>query len=176
MTDGRLVGVSESDVVRLRPHRARIVAWPAAGALVLVFTLVGTSLRGPIGEGTAVFQTGDQFAMIVLGVLGALGVLLFTRPRVEADARGVRVRNVIGSYDLPWELVRAVRFDHGASWASLELFDDDQVPMIAVQAVDKERAVAGVRALRELHRAYQQRLTVGEVFSPSREDGGPSGA
>ena len=152
--------MSESDIVRLRPYRVRIVAWPAAAVLVLVFTVVGTSLRGPTGEGPAVFQPGDQVAMIVLGVLAALGVLLFTRPRVEADARGVRVRNVLGSYDLPWEVVRAVRFDHGASWASLELFDDDQVAMIALQAVDKDRAVAGVRALRELHRAHQQRPAV----------------
>ena len=155
------MGVTEPDVVRLRPHRIRIVAWAGAAALVLVFTAVGTSLRGSTGEGNAVFQPGDQFAMIGLGVLGALGILLFTRPRVEADPRGVRVRNVVGSYDLPWDVVRAVRFDRGASWASLELFDDDQVPMIALQAVDKERAVAGVRALRELHRAHQQRPAVG---------------
>ena len=122
-----------------------------AVAVVVIFTAVGTSLRGSTGEGVATFQRGDQTAMIGLGVLLALGILLFTRPRVEADARGVRVRNVIGSYDLPWEVVRAVRFDRGQAWASLELHDDDQVPMVALQAVDKERAVAGVRALRALH-------------------------
>lgn len=154
------MGVTEPDIVRLRPHRIRIVAWAAAAALVLVFTAVGTSLRGSTGEGSAVFQPGDQFAMIGLGVLGALAILLFTRLRVEADARRIRVRNVVGSYDLPWDVVRAVRFDRGASWASLELFDDDQVPLIALPAVDKERAVAGVRTLRELHRAHQQRPAV----------------
>jgi hypothetical protein len=148
--------MTDSDVVRLRPQRIRVVCWTSAVALVVVFTLVGTSLRGPTGEGAATFQRGDQLAMIGLGLLGALGVLLFTRPRVEADARGIRIRNVIGSYDLPWGVVRAVRFDRGAAWASLELHDDDQVPMIALQAVDKERAVAGVRALRVLHAAHQQ--------------------
>jgi hypothetical protein len=147
--------VSES-VVRLRPQRIRVVCWVSAFALVLVFTVVGTSLRGSTGNGPATFQRGDQFAMIGLGLLGAIGILLFTRPRVEADARGIRVRNVIGSYDLPWEAVRAVRFERGAAWASLELHDDDQVPMVALQVVDKERAVAGVRALRELHHAHQQ--------------------
>jgi hypothetical protein len=137
------------------------VAWVSAVALVLVFTVVGTSLRGSTGDGAATFQRGDQFAMIGLGLLGAVGILLFTRLRVEADARGVRVRNIVGSYDLPWEAVRAVRFDRGAAWASLELHDDDQVPMMALQVVDKERAVAGVRALRELHRSHQQLPSVG---------------
>lgn len=152
--------VSGSEVVRLRPHRVRIVCWVAAIALVAVFSAVATSLRGPTGLGAATFQRGDQFAMIGLGVAGALAILMFTRPRVEADGRGIRVQNVIGSYDLPWDVVRAVRFDRGASWASLELADDDEVPIIALQAADKERAVAGVRCLRELHRRHQERQGV----------------
>lgn len=129
----------------------------AAVALVAVFSAVATSLRGPTGEGAATFQRGDQLAMIGLGLAGAIAILMFTRPRVEADARGVRVQNVIASYDLPWEVVRAVRFDRGASWASLELDDDEEVPIIALQAADKERAVVGVRKLRELHRHHQER-------------------
>jgi len=138
-----------------------VVCWSLAAAVVVLFTLVGTGLRGPTGEGAATFQRGDQFAMIGLGVLGALVILLFTRPAVEADARGIRVRNVLGSYDLPWEVVRTVRFDRGSAWASLELHDDDLVPMLAVQAVDRERAVAGVRALRALHAAHQRQPATG---------------
>jgi hypothetical protein len=145
------------------------VCWASAAAVLVIFTIVGTGLRGPTGEGDAVFQPGDQFAMIGLGVLIAAGILMFTRPRVEADARGVRVRNVVGSYDLPWDVVRAVRFDRGASWASLELHDDDQVPMIALQVVDRERAVSGVRALRELHRAHQQPPATQEAAETTAE-------
>jgi Bacterial PH domain len=153
--------VSGSDVVRLRPHRVRIVCWVAAVALVGVFSAVGTSLRGPTGQGVATFQRGDQLAMIGLGVVGAVAILMFTRPRVDADTRGVRVQNVITSYDLPWDVVRAVRFDRGASWASLELEDDEEIPIIALQAADKDRAVAGVRKLRELHRHHQDRQGTG---------------
>lgn len=122
--------------------------------MVLVFTTVGLALRGSTGGGYGTFQRGDQFAMVGLGLLGAFVILLFTRPRVEADANGIRVRNVVGSYDLPWQLVRAVRFDRSAAWASLELPDDELIPMLALQAADRERAVAGVRALRELHTRY----------------------
>ncbi|PZF81704.1 hypothetical protein C1I99_31790, partial [Micromonospora deserti] len=145
-------------MIRLRPRRIRLVCWTSAAVLLVVFSLVATSLTGPTGDGYGTFQRGDQIAMIGLGVFGALGFLLFTRPRVEADARGVRVRNVVGSYELPWEVVRGVRFDRGAPWASLELHDDDLLPMVALQAADKELAVEGVRALRRLHRAHQALL------------------
>ncbi|MER7333804.1 MULTISPECIES: PH domain-containing protein [unclassified Micromonospora] len=153
--------MSETETIRLRPRRIRVVCWTSAAVLLVVFSLVATSLTGETGSGYGSFQRGDQIAMVGLGVFGALGFLLFTRPRVEADGRGVRVRNVVGSYELPWEVVRGVRFDRGAPWASLELHDDDLLPMVALQAADKELAVEGVRALRRLHRAHQARLAEG---------------
>lgn len=146
--------MSAPESVRLRPRRARVVCWVLAAAVLAVFTLVGSGLRGSTGEGTATFQRGDQVAMIGLGVLFALGILLFTRPRVEADARGIRVRNLVGGYDVTWDLVRAVRFNRGTPWASLELDDQELVPMLALQAADKQYAVEGVRALRTLHQNY----------------------
>jgi len=143
--------------VRVRPRRIRLVCWILAPALFLMFSLLSIGLHGPTGSGAATFQRGDQLAMVGLGVLGGALVLLFTRPRVEADAHGVRVRNVIGSYDLPWNAVRAVRFDRGSAWANLELQDDELVPILALQVVDRELAVDGVRALRALHSAHQER-------------------
>jgi Bacterial PH domain len=148
-----------TDVVRARPRKARVVCWVAAVAVVAVFALVATGLRGPTGEGRGVFQAGDQIAMVGLGVLGALAILLFTRPRVEADSRGIRVRNVIGSYDLPWGVVRAVRFNRGAPWATLDLEDDDVVAVMAVQAADKKYAVEAVRGLRTLLAAHRGEIS-----------------
>ncbi|KAB1158498.1 PH domain-containing protein [Micromonospora sp. DT46] len=153
--------MSEIESVHLRPRRIRVVCWACAAVLFVVFSLLATSLSGATGNGYGSFQRGDQIAMVGLGVLGALAVLIFTRPRVDANASGVRVRNLVGSYELPWEVVRGVRFDRGAPWASLELHDDDLLPMVALQAADKERAVEGVRALRRLHQAHQARLTEG---------------
>ena len=137
----------------LRPQKARLVCGIAAAAVLVVFTLVATALTGPMGEGPGVFQAGDQLAMIGLGVLAALGILALTRPRVRADAHGIHIRNVVGGYDLPWSVVRSVRFDRGSAWATLELRDDDVVAMMALQAADKAYAVDGVRALRALHAA-----------------------
>ncbi|NYF58472.1 PH domain-containing protein [Micromonospora purpureochromogenes] len=155
--------MSDTELIRLKPRRIRVVCWASAAALLVVFSLVATSLTGRTGDGYGTFQRGDQLAMVGLGFFGALAILLFTRPRVEADARGVRVRNVIGSYELPWEVVRGVRFDRGAPWASLELHDDDVLPMVALQAADKEIAVEGVRALRRLHQAHLAALAAGRT-------------
>jgi len=144
----------EHPVIDIRPRRLRKVCWGMALVVVVLFTLVATALRGDT-EGGGSFAPGDQAAMIGLGLLLAGAVLLFTRPRVEADERGVRVRNVIGGYELPWKLVRSVRFDNGSPWASLELLDDETVAVMAVQANDKEYAVDAIRGLRRLHAAQQ---------------------
>lgn len=141
--------------VLFRPKKIRWVAGPLAAGITLLFTVLSFGLTGSAGfqNSKASFQRGDQLAMIGLGVLLGLGILLFCRPRVTADDAGVRVRNVIGGYDLPWSVVRAVRFDRNSAWAHLELENDDQVPVHALQAVDKDYALDGVRTLRALHQA-----------------------
>ncbi|HEU4346541.1 MAG TPA: PH domain-containing protein [Actinoplanes sp.] len=136
-----------------RPKRIRWVAALSAAAVVILFTALSFGLHGATGTGMGRYGRGDQAAMIGLGVLIGLGILAFTRPRVCADADGIKVRNVVGTFDLPWSVVRAVRFDRNSPWACLELHDDETVSLHALQAADKEYAVEGVRALRALHMA-----------------------
>ncbi|PSL51029.1 PH (Pleckstrin Homology) domain-containing protein [Saccharothrix carnea] len=140
-----------ADVVEFRPKRIRLVAGSCAVFLVVVFTVVGL-LLGDTPTGV-IFRTSDQVAMILLGVLLAGGALLLTRPRVRADAEGVEVRNVVTAHRFTWQQVLHVSFPDGASWARLELPDDEYVSIMAVQAVDRDHAVAAVRALRDLHRS-----------------------
>lgn len=139
-------------VVRARPQRLRRVCWISAGAIVAMFAGLALVLRRH-PEAGVVFHTGDQVALAGLGVLMAAGVLVFTRPRLEADERRIRVRNVVGSYDLPWEVVRSVRFDRGSPWVTLDLADDDQVAVMAIQAADKDYALTAVTGLRDLFAA-----------------------
>jgi len=140
--------------VEYRPRRIRWVAGIAALAVVILFTGLSFGLHGSSGfDNAGRFQRGDQAAMIGLGVLIGLGIMAFARPRVRADAAGIHIRNVIGGYDLPWSVVRAVRFDRNSAWATLDLYDDEQVSVHALQAADKEYAVDGVRKLRALHKA-----------------------
>jgi hypothetical protein len=154
---GTLGSVSaELSSVHARPRRVRVVCWILALA-VLAMSLAGaTAVHGVTDGGKGTFQRGDQAALIALGVLLALGILAFTRPRVTADARHVVIRNVVGGYDLPWAVVRAVRFDRGSPWVTLDLQDDDVVAVMAIQAADKEYALARVRELRALFTAYQE--------------------
>ena len=136
-----------------RPRRIRWVAAISAAAVAILFTVLSFGLHGATGQGPGQFARGDQAAMIGLGILIGLGIMALARPRVQADADGVRVRNVIGGYELPWSVVRAVRFDRNSAWATLELLDDETVPIHALQAADKEYAVDGVRTLRAMHAA-----------------------
>lgn len=139
-------------VVRARPVRLRRICAAAAAAVLAVFTAAAVLL--PAGSAGATFGRADQVALLGIGVLVAAGVLLVGRPTLEADARGLRVRNMIGSHDLSWDVVRAVSFRDGSPWASLDLVDDETVALMAVQAADGQRALATVRALRRLHEQY----------------------
>ncbi len=146
---------AEGDVLVLRPHRVRVSAWIGAAATVAAFVVIAALLRTT--DTGVYFRFADQVAMVLLGVLVAAGILLLARPRVRADARGVEVRNTGVPRYLPWELVTAVSFPDGASWARLELPDDEYLPVMAVQVVDGRRAVAAMRQLRALHEAARSR-------------------
>jgi len=154
----------EAEVVRAHPVRLRRVAAAAAAVVVATFVVIAVLLGSTSSEGV-VFGVGDQVAMVLLGCFVAGGILLVARPSLVADERGLRVRNIVVSHDIPWEVVRAVAFRDGSPWATLELADDDQVALLAVQASDGERSVAVVRALRTLqarHAAAGEGPTPGE--------------
>ena len=137
--------------VVLRPRKVLIAAWVGAVAIVVLFVVVALVLR--TSETGVFFRTADQVALLVVGFFIAGGVLLLARPRVVADADGIEVRNVLFSRRIPWELVERVAFPDGASWARLDLPDDEYVAVLAIQAVDGARAVDGIRRVRALHAA-----------------------
>jgi len=141
--------VNVPDQVVVRPRRLTRVCWGVAVLTLVGFAGVAVAL-GTGTDGEAAFRLSDQIAMFGLGVLIALGVLAFTRARVVADVREIRIRNVLGDKVLPWQVVQAVRLDDGSPWASLELHDDETVALLAVQANDGEQAVQAVLELRRL--------------------------
>jgi hypothetical protein len=133
-----------------RPRKLRLYASILAAALIAVFVVVALFLKD---SKTGVdFTTSDQVAMVGIGLLLAAGVLWPTWPRVRADEDGVEVRNLLGARRFPWADVRQLSFPDKAWWARLELPSDEYVPMLAIQALDGERAVVAMRELRRLHR------------------------
>lgn len=134
--------------VRTYPRRTRIVAVVMSVAIVAGFAVIGALLkRSEVGT---TFHTSDQVAIVGFGVLIAIGVMLLARPTVYADAERIRVRNIVQSHDLRWELVEAIGFPAGSSWPILHLHDDETLAVLGIQAVDGERAVRATDGLRAL--------------------------
>ena len=77
-------------------------------------------------------------------------VLLFARPRLRVGAAGLSVRNVLSDRLVPWDDVVGVSFPVGARWARIDLPDDEYIPLMAIQSVDKDRAVAAMDTVRSL--------------------------
>jgi hypothetical protein len=127
----------------------RLLCAATATVVVGVMIVVGVRLKFS-STGPVRFSTPDQAAVICLGLLIGAGILALGRPRVDADGAGIRVRNILGSHRLGWDLVRSVRFDRSSAWASLLLMTGEEIAVLAVQAVDKEHAVAAVDGLRAL--------------------------
>jgi hypothetical protein len=138
------------EILVIRPWRATWVSSVVAGVLIVVFAVVSVLLRS--SNTGVIFRLSDQIAMMGVGVVLAAAALLFATPRVRADANGVEVRNVLVGRKFAWEEVLSVSFPDGASFARLELPDDEYYGVLAIQAFDRERAVESVRALRRLHK------------------------
>lgn len=134
--------------VAARPHR---LTWVCRGVALLVLVLFGLVAVGlGLGESPGRFRLTDQLAMFGIGVLIAGVVLLFTRSRIEADATGITVVNLLSTKRLPWQVVRGIRLDDRSSWAMLDLQDDETVALLAVQTGDGDRAIDAVLGLRSL--------------------------
>ncbi|WP_216216426.1 PH domain-containing protein [Amycolatopsis aidingensis] len=145
-----MVTTVTEDQVTFRPRRVVWMCTPLAAVLLTVFVTVAVLLRD--SDTGVIFRASDQIAMIGIGILLSGATMLFTRPRVRADSEGVEVRNVFTTRRFSWAEVLSVSFPDGASFARLELPEDEYYSVVAVQAVDRERAVLAVRTLRRLHK------------------------
>ena len=81
-------------------------------------------------------------------------IMTAARPRLRVDRNGLWNRNVVGESFVPWPLVMRIAFPQGANWAQLMMPDDETKPLMAIQAMDKGRAVAALERVRELQRQY----------------------
>jgi len=139
--------------LQVRPHLTPYFAYGAAVVILATHVVIGVMLKA--SSTGVVFQTADQVAMVGLGVVIAGAVLLFARPRLRAGRSGLAVRNMLGEKVIAWPEVVDVSFPAGARWARVDLADDEYIPLMAIQAVDKERAVAAMDKVRELLSRYR---------------------
>jgi hypothetical protein len=139
--------------VEIRPHLTPYFAYGAAALILVAHIVIGALLK--MSSTGVIFQTSDQVAMALLGAVIAGAVLLLARPRLRIGASGVAVRNLFSYRLIPWADVVDVSFPRGARWARVDLPDDEYIPVMAIQAVDKERAVDAMDRVRGLLARYR---------------------
>jgi hypothetical protein len=140
----------------LRPHWTPLFAYGAAFVIAAAHIVVGLLLK--MNSSGVIFQTADQVAMAILGLVIAGLVLLFARPRLRVGKSGLSVRNMLGDRLVPWSEVVGVSFPAGTRWARIDLPDDEYIPVMAIQAVDKDRAVDAMDTVRSLFARYRPDL------------------
>jgi hypothetical protein len=139
-------------LLQVRPRKVTIWACVAAFAVVAFMVVVGILLRGT-NEGVQ-FRTADQIALIGVGVVIGGAMLTITRPRLRVDRQGLWIRNMLGEELVPWALVVRVSYPVGAPWAQVMMPDDEIKPLMAIQGMDRGRAVNALDTVRALQAQY----------------------
>jgi hypothetical protein len=128
------------------------MAFGMATAAVVVCVVAAVLLGGAREWGPA-----DQVALVAFGVGIAAFLLRYATIRAVPDEEGLTVRNLVLTRRVDWSDVVGVRFDEGAPWVTLDLADDDELPVMAVQRADgpqareEARRLAGLVAARGGH-------------------------
>jgi hypothetical protein len=148
---------------QVRPHRLRILVVTAVAALVVLSTLFWIAMPADI---RALFTLAQRLTLLaVLGILILL-VMATATSYVRADAEGLRFRNGLRTYQVPWARVHKILLRRGDPWAQLLLapqdggefeidLDAEKRQLMGIQAADGVRAQQAVAELRRRHQAYR---------------------
>ncbi len=155
-----MTAVPTVSTVRARPIKSARLAAMVAAVVLVVFVICAILL--PHTSNGIPVNAADQVGIGGTGLLVALAILGFTRPRLHADAAGVDTRSFFGGYrHVDWDLVTAVEFPHKARFARLVLPGDELVVLYAVQRGDGERSVEVMQGLRVLFAASRANPPLG---------------
>ncbi len=147
-----LTGPTGSILLQVRPRRITIFASIAAGLVIASMVVIGLLLRDT-NEGVE-FRTADQIGLIGIGLILGGVIMTAARPRLRVDRRGLWIRNMLGEQFTPWPLVVRIAYPQGAPWAQVLMPDDEIKPLMAIQAMDRGRAVTALQKVRELQATY----------------------
>jgi hypothetical protein len=135
--------------VQARPFVMSRIGYVCATVVLVAFVV--TAVVMPHANAGAHFGVKDQVATGVVGVILAGLFFTLTRPRLDADARAVRMRGFLGGWrTVPWDVVVAVDFPASVRFARLVLPAEETLAIYAVHRLDGSRAVETMRRLRAL--------------------------
>jgi hypothetical protein len=136
-------------VVEARPIVMARIAWVSSAVVLVAFVV--TALVMKHANAGADFDTKDQFGTVAVGIILAGLLIMPTRPRLSADAQGVRLRSFLGGWRVvPWDVIVRIDFPSNLRFARVVLPGDEALAIYAVQRLDKDRAVATMEQLRAL--------------------------
>lgn len=135
-----------------RPRRMSLMAYCASASIAVIGLVVAVLNNEASG---AYLRPADQIAMGGIALLLAGAVLLLTRPRLKVGPSGLAVRNILDYRVIPWAEVVDFSFPPGRRWARVDLAAHEYQPVVAVQQMDRERAVAAMDTVRDLMDRYR---------------------
>lgn len=138
-----------------RPRNMRIVGYALAALIVL--TMVALAVVLPPD-----WRLSDRLGLAALGVVGAGGLHLLARPRLQATETRVTVVNCIRTHVLEWPEILDARMPIGEPWPTVDLADGSTLGVMGIQSNDGDRAR---RALEDFRLLLHAR---GEAEEPRR--------
>lgn len=136
-----------------RPVTGAWVGGLMALASVVVFGLVALLAPSHINASVEL-DLLNRILIFLVGVAMGGFLLRYALIRAVPSEHGLRVVNILRSYDLEWAEILRVGFAQGGPWAVLELTDTEEVSVMAIQRADGQRArkeAARLAALIEHH-------------------------
>jgi hypothetical protein len=141
-------------VVTAKPILFARIGYASAVFVLAVFVVVALVMRSD--NAGAHFVESDQIATVLIGVILAGLCLMPTRPRLRADAQGVRLRSFLGGWRfVPWDVIVRVDFPSKVRFARLVLPGEETFAIYAIARADKQHAVDAMRELRALFAAVR---------------------
>lgn len=148
-------------VLVVRPRR--LLVFGAFVALALMALTAAGWLALP-ADLQVLFSLSQRLTLLAVLALLVVVIVALATSSVRADADGLRIRNGLRTYRVPWGRVHKVIFRSGDPWAQLLLtpedgsafevdLDAEKRQLMGIQTVDGPRAHAAVEELRRRHRA-----------------------
>ena len=145
-----------------RPRRVRIIAIVSSLALCILAAIGWLLLPAEV---RALFPLSHRLALLGILAVPIAVMAVLASSYVRADRSGLRIRNALRVYAMPWERVHKIILRPGDPWAQLLLkpadgrpfeadLDADKRQLMGIQTVDGPLAVAVVNELRVRHRRF----------------------
>ena len=136
-----------SDRLVLRPRRARWVVYSCAAALLGVLVAIAVLLPS---EGPTKWGPGSRISVVVFGLAIAYFLHRLASVRVETDADGATVVNILNRRRLEWAEVVGVRLSRDDAWMLVDISDGSSLAAMGVQRSEGALAEEQVRTFARL--------------------------